>query len=1001
VLLPIVLCFVLTVPVAAQSSARIAGVVRDPSEAAVPGASITVVDQENGFRHDTGTGDDGAYSISSLRPGTYKITVRRDGFRTMVRFGLKLDAMQPARVDFRLSLGSMQEVITVEGSALQLDTDGAAVGTLVDRTSMERLPLNGRGLLGVIALAPGTVVTPATRGEAGQFTANGQRPNTHYFTLDGVSVNSGVSGGGSAAQVNGGTLPAMTALGSLHAIAGLDSVAEARIETATTAPEFGRMPGAQVVLSSRSGGNEWHGSAGYYGRNEHLDANDWFANRAGQSRAPLRMTEFGAAVGGPLRRNHTFFFLDYDGLRLRQPFAWRTAVPDQTVRDAATGWVPLVLNLFPAPNGGALGPGLAEWTGRNQRPARLDTASLRLDQAITSRIAVFARYSQTPSRNEFGNTQINTLSLNSRSFTAGASLRFNAGAALDLRYNHSRTTAESYWQPAGGPLPACYFALVAQALGRTENSCAYLARFLIAGVGQISSGPESDRGQSQSQVAGVAMLSKGDHLVRLGADYRRLAPRRHDRAPTLGLIGDSLTDFLSVSNLWAASAAAIDASTLLGETSLFVQDTWRIGSRLTGTLGLRWELEPAPQRTVPALNPYGDSGLWARRYNNLAPRLGFAFRPRAAGGIVLRAGAGIYYNSSLSIATDLINGGPFSIAQFSSGRLGFVASYLGYTFAPGLRVPWVAQWSGSIEHGTPGHGLVSLGYAGAIGRALLRREAGGPGTSDRLQLVEATNHGSSSFHALEAQARGRFGAHLQGLLSYTWAHSIDNGSSDAALQWTSEAWSAAGDKGPSDFDVRHSFSAALTCDLPGLTGRAPALKAVTRNWQLDGIFRARTGFPIAVLNAESALGLAFANAFRPDLVANAPLWISDRNAPGGRRLNPAAFAPAPGAIPATVTQGNLGRNALRGFGMNEVDLALRREFHLGDRPRVSVGLQAFNALNHPLFGDPARYLSSPLFGQSTSMLNMMLGTGSPGSGLTPLFQAGGPRSIQMMFRLKF
>ena len=147
---------------------------------------------------------------------------------------------------------------------------------------------------------------------------------------------------------------------------------------------------------------------------------------------------------------------------------------------------------------------------------------------------------------------------------------------------------------------------------------------------------------------------------------------------------------------------------------------------------------------------------------------------------------------------------------------------------------------------------------------------------------------------------------------------------------------------------------------------------------------------------EQYQGITFANAFRPDQLLNQPIWIDDASAPGGKRLNRAAFLAAPAG-----RQGTLGRNSIPGFSMGQVDLALRREFHLRESKALQVRLEAFNALNQANFADPVRYLSSAIFGQSTSMLNLMLGTGSPGSGLSPIVQSGGPRSMQVTVRFRF
>src|SRR5882762_7692002 len=380
----------------AQSYTHLFGLIRDPSGAAVPGATVTVVSEETGFRRVTDSRSDGSYVVASLEPDLYTITVRKAGFRTMIHLGVRLQLAQPVRVDFNLTLGSMQESIRVEGVPAMLQTEDASVETSIGREQIERLPLKGRSLMDLLEFTPGIVITPATRGEAGQFTSNGQRPNTNYFRVDGVSVNTGVSAGGLPAQSTGGALPAMTALGSLHSLLSVEAINELRVQTSTTAPEFGRLPGAQIALSSRSGTNEFHGSVFDYVRNEALDANDWFANRHGDGRTQVRMNDFGASLGGPARRKRTFFFLSYEGLRLWQPFAWRAAVPDTLVRLVAADWVRPLLDLFPLPNGPELGPGLAEWTGRNNRPSRFDAGNVRIDHALSSHITFFGRYNQTP-----------------------------------------------------------------------------------------------------------------------------------------------------------------------------------------------------------------------------------------------------------------------------------------------------------------------------------------------------------------------------------------------------------------------------------------------------------------------------------------------------------------------------------------------------------------------------------------------------------------------------
>jgi len=366
-----------------------------------------------------------------------------------------------------------------------------------------------------------------------------------------------------------------------------------------------------------------------------------------------------------------------------------------------------------------------------------------------------------------------------------------------------------------------------------------------------------------------------------------------------------------------------------------------------------------------------------------------------SGHTVLRAGAGLYYDSSLSLAADLVNSGPLNMRQYGSGRNAPFSPLMSYGFLPALRLPLVKHWNASFEHAFAGRDLFSVAYAGSAGRRLVRREMGGQGSTETFWLAVATNHGSSNYHGLQAQYRRRLSRRLQGLVSYTWSHSLDNSSSDALLYWAGEGVAGRPDRASSDFDVRHSLTAAFSLEAGTASGHR-GVAALLRGWAVDGILRARTGFPINLLVAEHYTGVALANAFRPDLVAGEPVWISDAAAPGGLRLNRAAFRLAPAGV-----QGGLGRNAITGFGMTQLDLALRRHFPLGAERSLELRIEAFNALNHPNFADPNGYLSSPLFGQSLSLLNLMLGTGSPGSGLAPMLQTGGARSVQAVLRFRF
>jgi hypothetical protein len=1002
---PALLTFlILGAPASAQRSAYLSGRVVDPSGAAVPEASITVVNQDSGFRRSASTSPEGSYVVGSLEPGVYKITVRKDGFIGMIRFDVRVSPLEPARVDFKLIVGAVQETITVEGDAPLIAREDASIGARVFHEDIQRLPLNGRGLLGLMELAPGTNVTPATRGEAGQFTANGQRPNTNYFTVDGASANTGVSAGGLAAQTTGGTLPALSAFGSLDSLLPIEAVEEFRLHTSAGVSDVGRLPGANIAITSRAGSNDFHGSIVYRARHEIAAANDWFANETGEGRAPLRLHDVAPSLGGPLRRNHSFFFLAYQHMVLRGPYVSRQPVPSLDTRAALPDWVQPALDLFPAPNGAPLGPSLAAWNGRNIRPSQLDSGVARLDQALGSRATLFARYNDSPSYNQFGAIEVNRLDLRFRSLTLGLNVRPSANWILDARANESESRAESSWAKPGQAIGSgCDLEPMTSFLfpPTLSPTCNALVRFSIGGVGQVVVGREGVRQQRQFQSITSAAWTGGKHALRFGVDYRRINPLRHDATNVLSALADDINALTDKKFLWLGFSEAVDRSTEVSELSLWGQDTWQVSQRLTLTAGLRWEYNPPPSVQGKPYFFHPETGtvlddsrpLWLTVYTNFAPRLSAAWRVTKSGNTVVRAGAGLFYDSSLSIATDLINNGPLSITDFRSGRAGLFSSLLSFGFMPDLRLPRLTEWNFTIDRALSGHDVLSAGYVGSKGRRLLRREVGGPGSTTTALFALTTNFGSSDYEGLQVQYRRRVAQGFQALVSYTWSHSLDDDSSDAFLVWAGPGTSRLRDHASSDFDLRQTFSAALTYEF---AHRDAGWRRYFGGWAVDSVFRARSGFPISVLDNEQYQGVPLSNAFRPDLQWGVPVWLDDAGAPGGRRINIAAFAPA-----TTQVQGTLGRNAIVGFGMSQLDLAVRREFRWKDRFALQLRLEAFNTLNRANFADPVRYLSSAVFGQSTSMLNLMLGTGSPASGLAPILQSGGPRTLQASLRFRF
>ncbi|MGB7761461.1 MAG: TonB-dependent receptor, partial [Bryobacteraceae bacterium] len=637
--------------------------------------------------------------------------------------------------------------------------------------------------------------------------------------------------------------------------------------------------------------------------------------------------------------------------------------------------------------------------------------SARADQAIGSRVSLFGRYSDAPSENQFGAFQVNRIDLRYQSLTLGLTAHPTARSIVTVRANESQSSAYSLWNGGDGATgPGCQLQPLTTTFLRVTEDCDYLVRFTIGGIGQLVSGEEGRRRQRQFQTTGSAGLHFARHDPQIGADYRRILAVRHDATGALGVIADNVAGLATTQNLWIARSAAVDESAGVTELSLWIQDTWRVSSRLTLTAGLRWEFSPAPvpdagtyflDYSTGAALPFSAissqccpriTSLWPTSYRDFAPRLGLAWRLTGNGKTVLRAGGGLYYDSSMSIAADSINGGPLSLASFE-GYSGLFAFELSYAFLPNLRLPAAAQWNLSLERALGAHDTVSAGYVGSAGYGLIRREVGGLGSSSTSWFALTTNDGHSAYHAFEAQYRRRFTGGWNGLVSYAWSHAIDNDSSDAFLLW--DAPSTPSDRGASDFDLRHSFTAALSYTVPR-SQPEKGWRRLAGGWSANAILRARSGFPVTVLESEEYTGITLTNAFRPLFLLGQPLWLADPDVPGGRRLNPAAFHLMP-----TGQQGDLGRNSIDGFGMAQLDMAVSRDFPIREKIALQFRVDAYNALNHPNFADPVRYLDNPLFGQSASMLNMMLGTGSPGSGLSPLLGTGGPRMFQLGLRLHF
>jgi len=1016
----------LEVPLLAQN-AEISGSITDPSGRTVPGARIRVENSNTAATRAASLNAQGEYSVPALLPGPYNITVDAMGFKAIHQNGITVEVGQRARLDFALTIGSNTETVTVQGNAPLLNASDASVSTVIGNQFVENLPLNGRSFSSLIDLTPGVILTSSNFYDQGQFSVNGQRPDANYFLVDGVAANLGTSAS-NLGQGGAGQLPVTSAFGGTSNLVSLDALEEFRIQTSTFAPEYGRTPGAQISVVTKSGTNTFHGTAFEYFRNDKLDVNDWFANRNALTRPELRQNDFGAVLGGPIEKDKLFFFGSYEGLRVHQPHVANTYVPSLASRQNAPAAVRPLLSAFPLPNGPDLGNGTAAFSASYSDPSALNSYGIRMDYLPWQKMTVFGRYSDAPSeidQRAAGAAAYSTVSdakYRTQSLTLGSAQALTPRLTNEFRFNYSRSQANSFYMVDnfGGAVPPSASTLFPLPAPPSESG------FLFsAGTGLLfRSGGLGDNLQQQINVTDNISRVIGAHQLKFGLDYRRLSPDKRSVPYQLQYLFGSLSNVLANTVPQAFIGSRTPGTLIFSNWSLFAQDTWKATRTFTITYGLRWEYNAAPSSpdgalpfTVTQVNnlatmtlsPLG-TPLWHPQKDDFAPRLGVAWQPLQ--NLVLRAGAGVFYDLGYSAVADGTSAFPFTQSKNifnTSFPLSAAAAApppfttnppAGYIAVvdPNHVLPRTYEWNAAVERTIGKADVITVTYLGAAGRKLMRQDilfAPNPSFTGEFDLMR--NDSDSSYQALQAQFRHRLAHGLQTLFSYTWAHSIDNASFDAYYLHLPLGDSPS-ERGSSDYDIRHTFSGAVSYNIPA--PGSGTWKSIFGYWSTDSIVYARTAPPVNVVTGLDSFSTGVlsgaSGAARPNLVSGVPLWISDPNVAGGKKINKVAFLAPTGPV-----QGNLGRNALRGFGATEVDLTLRRQFKLWERLALQARADLFNIFNHPNFGPPINYLSSPLFGQSTQMLGASLGSGGQNGGLNPLYQIGGPRSAQLALKLQF
>ena len=725
------------------------------------------------------------------------------------------------------------------------------------------------------------------------------------------------------------------------------------------------------------------------------------------------------------------------------------------------------LDAFPLPNGtDNTATGIADFSTSFSNPATLNAYSLRIDHRLNDKLTLFGRYNYSPSEIDARGGTVNALSvvtssrIATQTATIGATLAVSAEISNDFRFNFSRTNASSgaLLDDFGGAVPLESLPLPSPFTIQNANFGLYISS-LTSGE-QLFVGPLGDNIQRQINLVDNLSLQRGSHNLKFGVDFRRLSPVM---APALYEQGVDFSDVPSAAmgNGFGYIESQINATLLFHNLGVFAQDSWRVNPRLTLTYGLRWDIDFPPSSlngpSIPAVTGYSLTNFaqlaiapagtppFKTTYGNVAPRLGLAYQltQNQDRQTVLRGGFGVFYDLVSAETGTLVSFGnaPFVGISYPSGTFPYSPSEITppaippasisavYAFNPSLKLPYTLEWNIALEQGLGKQQTISVSYVGASGKRLLQTsDVISPPTNPNVGSVNGAefidNTAISDYNALQVQFQRRLSRGFQALASYTWSHSIDTASASSLAIGGNEGLAGSNanvNRGPSDFDIRNTFSAGLTYDV--LAPRNNTLtNAILQGWSLQSSILARSAPPVDV----SDTNFSFFNGgiraeVRPDLVPGQPLYLYGAQClqalpagfgqvcPGGMGFNPNAFTNPP-IDPTTgnpLRQGDVPRNLLRGFGVTQWDFGVHRDFPLHESIKLQFRAEMFNILNHPNFGQPSGAFGFGGFGLSTNTLAQYLNGGSTGvsnaggGAFSPLYQIGGPRSIQFALKLLF
>jgi Carboxypeptidase regulatory-like domain/TonB dependent receptor len=960
--------------------ATLSGTLTDASGAVIPGARVEVLSQETGLRREAQSTESGTYTFPQLPIGAYTITVSHAGLRTVTMKDLRLGVGDNRTLDLTMDVSTTETSITVQEVLAPLDQSSPVVGTVIGAQQMREIPLNGRHWASLMALAPGAINTGEGNQQSIRFVGRARDDNN--WTFDGLDA-TGVKD------------PRQES--ALRLIISTDTIAEFRVNSTLYSAESGSGAGGQINIVSKSGSNEFHGSVFEFLRNDKLDARNPFDT----SKQPFRLNQFGGNIGGPIVRNRTFFFANFEALRQRVTQTITNEVPSAAFRARATNSaIRPILDAYP---NGTVRTSTADIDQAQVNLSQSwteNSASARVDHRLNDRNSMFVRYNVDDGVNTSPRSVIEGDRQNDNFRPSNLVMQFqrvfSPSIVNEWKAGMNRSTLHRFTY---GPLPASIavsgFMTLNQSNGLVEN------------------------GTSYSVIDNLA-ITRGRHTLKLGIEIRRAHVNVAD--PTNDSVSIGYTNRQMLLDNRVDSVAITGGADVLGTRKTYwygyAQDDFKVRPNLTLNLGLRYEYYGINREVHDIYRvfdlygcrgfcPHGTPWYYPDR-NNFDPRLGMAW---SKGKTVIRTGAGIYHGPGQidDVNTALDN------VQERYSLTSLEAPGLAYPVAPFLRLAqdigvtprslqrdrrdlYSLQWGFSLQRELPVGFVTQIGYAGSSGVKLFARQYINnidPVTKVRPlptfgRMDEKRQDGKSNFHALQLSLHRRVGRGLHWGTEYMWSHTINDGNIGGGEGAQPEiAVCRACDRGNSPQDIRHTITNNWIYELPFGPGQrrlstGPASKLLG-GWEMSGIWTARTGRMLTIGISRSAAAVPDGNtsAQRPSLVPGVSIYPA-AGPTFAQWFNPAAFV-----IPANGVWGNAGRAIATGPGLFQIDFALQKNTRLTEHKVLVFRIESFNLTNRIQAGNPGTTFTSPAsFGLVTTGLNRTIGTGTS-------------RQLQVAMRLNF